>query len=88
LPPCDRLQACQDTDGCNAWVVCTNKDGCGSGCTAYAKQFKAPLAYSDKLPHAFWGNWGSCQGDKWAFGMCSLKKVADVKNPPVTGDSE
>jgi hypothetical protein len=44
--------------------VCTNKDGCGSGCQQYAKQFSSPLAYSDKLPHKFWGNWGGCQGDK------------------------
>lgn len=64
------------------------QDGCGSGCSAYAKQFKEPVAYGSKLPHAFWGNWGSCQGDKWGFGMCSLKVVADVKNPPVTSSGE
>jgi hypothetical protein len=132
--PSTCCKACEETDGCNAWVVCTNKvccveahggghrrearcahypcarrwprahasgppthpalprppvpqDGCGSGCQAYAKQFKGPLSYSDKLPHQFWGNWGSCQGDKWAFGMCSLKIVQDTKNPPVPADS-
>lgn len=82
--PSTCCKACQDQDRCNAWVLCTNKDGCGSGCASYAKQFKAPLAYDDKLPHKFWGNWGSCSGDKWSFGTCSLKTVADVKNPPVT----
>ncbi|GBF93851.1 hypothetical protein Rsub_06850 [Raphidocelis subcapitata] len=86
--PATCCQACQETDGCNAWVICTNKDGCGSGCQAYAKQFSAPLGYSDKLPHKFWGNWGSCQEDKWRFGMCSLKVVKDTANPPVPADSK
>ncbi|KAI8469808.1 MAG: hypothetical protein J3K34DRAFT_422468 [Monoraphidium minutum] len=82
--PSTCCEACKDQDGCNAWVVCTKKEGCGSGCQAYIKQFKAPLAPGDKLPHKMWGNWGTCQGDKWPFGMCSLKTVADVKKPPVT----
>lgn len=31
---------------------------------------------------------GGCNGDKWPFGMCSLKVIKDVKNPPITGSSE
>lgn len=73
--PATCCTACKETDRCNAWVVCTNKDGCGSGCRAYAAQFKMPLAYDAKLPHAFWGNWGGCQGDKWPFGMCRCAAV-------------
>ena len=86
--PATCCQACKDADGCNAWTVCTRKGGCGSGCPAYAKRFKAPLEYGAKLPHAFWGNWGGCDGDRWPYGVCTLRVVSDTANPPVTSSGE
>lgn len=86
--PATCCQACKDTDGCNAWTVCTRKGGCGSGCAAYAKRFKAPLEYGARLPHAFWGNWGGCDGDRWPHGVCTLRVVSDTANPPVTSSGE
>eukprot|EP00775_Hariotina_reticulata_P008998 gene8998-9171_t len=62
--------------------------GCGSGCTAYVKQFKGPVDPNAPLPHKMFGNFKGCNGDKWPHTMCSLKSIKDPKNPKITSTSE
>eukprot|EP01023_Acetabularia_acetabulum_P051879 TRINITY_DN5745_c1_g2_i1.p2 TRINITY_DN5745_c1_g2~~TRINITY_DN5745_c1_g2_i1.p2 ORF type:complete len:200 (+),score=27.89 TRINITY_DN5745_c1_g2_i1:35-634(+) len=74
---CDQ---CKQTSGCNAWVFCSNKDGCGSGCDNYIKKFPG---YNAQFG---FGPFGSrCRGTKWPYLMCSLKTLPDVNNPKDTG---
>eukprot|EP01026_Neomeris_dumetosa_P051200 TRINITY_DN4502_c0_g1_i12.p1 TRINITY_DN4502_c0_g1~~TRINITY_DN4502_c0_g1_i12.p1 ORF type:complete len:573 (-),score=54.31 TRINITY_DN4502_c0_g1_i12:645-2363(-) len=85
---CDK---CKETQGCNAWTFCSNRDGCGQGCQAYASSLAGGLqdAASGKkrnfipVPILGFGEFGGCDGDRWPWLLCSLKRVEDVENPVV-----
>ena len=69
------------------------KQGCGSGCLAYAaanngqKIYKASnVGEASLLPLVAFGSFRSCQGDRWPFGMCSLKAVPDASRPPLAAN--
>jgi hypothetical protein len=68
VTPAGCCSACGKTDGCNAWVVCNNPQGCGQGCQAFARQL---------------GPFHSCSDtDSWPYQMCSLKRVSSTSTPP------
>eukprot|EP01023_Acetabularia_acetabulum_P059471 TRINITY_DN7148_c0_g1_i5.p1 TRINITY_DN7148_c0_g1~~TRINITY_DN7148_c0_g1_i5.p1 ORF type:complete len:254 (-),score=39.97 TRINITY_DN7148_c0_g1_i5:415-1176(-) len=68
----DCCNECKQTFGCNAWVFCSNKNGCGSGCDDYIAQ----LSGAD----GGFGEYGGCSGSKWPPYLCSLKNITDVNN--------
>jgi hypothetical protein len=67
---------------CPACTCPACQEGCGTGCKDYAKGFKVPQSYDDKLPHKFWGNWGSCQVQQL---VCSCGKAAQGGSSPACG---
>lgn len=92
--------ACKRLQGCNAWSFCDNKSGCSVGCAAYAKKYKKLSAdpggvgkpyWALKLPVNSVGYWtypkpggSGCQGNKYAYGTCSLFSIPNTKSPPIT----
>lgn len=93
--PADCCKICKNTDLCNAWVFCNQREGCGpkGSCSAYINSLNATAmrqdASSARLPVIGWGSFGGrCNEDgTWPFQMCSLKQVTDVKNAVVAGQA-
>eukprot|EP01025_Chloroclados_australasicus_P017811 TRINITY_DN19121_c0_g1_i1.p1 TRINITY_DN19121_c0_g1~~TRINITY_DN19121_c0_g1_i1.p1 ORF type:complete len:535 (-),score=31.17 TRINITY_DN19121_c0_g1_i1:479-2083(-) len=83
---CDK---CKETAGCNAWVFCSNEQGCGEGCKEYVASLPAEDGEKTKesfvdlfQPQRSFGEYGpECYHNKWPNLMCTLKKVDDVENP-------
>lgn len=80
----DCCDQCKKTEGCNAWVFCSKREGCGSGCSGYVNSLSdketSSAPNTGGTTKAF-GPFGSCNDDKWPWLMCSLKHVADASNP-------
>eukprot|EP00877_Chromochloris_zofingiensis_P002679 jgi/Chrzof1/12411/Cz06g33150.t1 len=79
--------ACRNADGCNGWVFCNDPQGCGRGCADHTRRVAAmnlsAAEADDQAPIMQFGQNAACNGDKWPYGMCSLKILADTANPPV-----
>eukprot|EP01023_Acetabularia_acetabulum_P001369 TRINITY_DN1051_c0_g1_i2.p1 TRINITY_DN1051_c0_g1~~TRINITY_DN1051_c0_g1_i2.p1 ORF type:complete len:593 (-),score=80.36 TRINITY_DN1051_c0_g1_i2:350-1903(-) len=80
---CDK---CKGTQGCNAWVFCSDRNGCGSGCESYVNSLpQSPMSVSNgntiPVPFPNFGQYSSCSGDKYPWLMCSLKSINDVNDP-------
>eukprot|EP01023_Acetabularia_acetabulum_P047878 TRINITY_DN504_c0_g1_i1.p1 TRINITY_DN504_c0_g1~~TRINITY_DN504_c0_g1_i1.p1 ORF type:complete len:563 (+),score=114.64 TRINITY_DN504_c0_g1_i1:1433-3121(+) len=83
---CDK---CKATQGCNSWVFCSNRDGCGQGCDLYAQALadleSGYLSFARgniaPVPFTNFGQFGGCQGSKWPWLLCTLKVVPDVEDP-------
>lgn len=73
--PADCCKICKNTDLCNAWVFCNQREGCGpkGSCSAYINSLNATAmrqdASSARLPIIGWGSFGGrCNEDgRWQY---------------------
>lgn len=79
----------QATDGCDGWISCNDKTGCGSGCSSAFKLMSASSNGSRQDSQVSFRStalpltgFGGCVGDKWPFGMCTLKSMKRVTVTP------
>eukprot|EP01023_Acetabularia_acetabulum_P001370 TRINITY_DN1051_c0_g1_i3.p1 TRINITY_DN1051_c0_g1~~TRINITY_DN1051_c0_g1_i3.p1 ORF type:complete len:620 (-),score=85.53 TRINITY_DN1051_c0_g1_i3:282-1916(-) len=84
--PAECCDKCKTTQGCNAWVFCSNRNGCGSGCESYVNSLpESPVPISDgnsiPVPFPNFGQFSGCWEDKYPWLMCSLKSINDVNDP-------
>jgi len=91
----DCCTQCKNQEGCNAWVFCNQKEGCGpkGGCTAYVNSLPkvsgTPSSGSWMVfPIKGFGQFGGCGPEgRWPNQMCSFKLTADPAKPVVIASS-